>query len=411
MDVTVTDSQRRSSSPNLLELALVTETWPPEVNGVAHTLARLVEGMRARGHHVQLLRPRRAGEVRAPGADVASDAEAVVLPGIPLPGYEGLRMGLPAARRLTRLWQARRPDAVYIATEGPLGHSALRVARRLGIPVASGFHTQFDGYAAYYGVGWLTPIVRALLRRFHNRCAVTLAPTQALADELAGQGFERVAVMARGVDTRRFAPQWRSVALRQQWGVDETAPVVLYVGRLASEKNLPLAFAAFRALQQRVPAARLVLVGDGPARAALEREHPDALFAGQQVGADLAGYYASADLFLFPSSSETFGNVVIEALASGLPVLAFDTAAAHQYVISGVHGARVPFTGDTAVDAAAFVAAAAALGDDPPGWVEMGGHARSRARGLDWAQVVGQFEDICQQIIEETRDASAAMDG
>ncbi|WP_018872688.1 glycosyltransferase family 1 protein [Thioalkalivibrio sp. ALJ16] len=411
MHATVTDSRHCPPSPNALDLALVTETWPPEVNGVAHTLARLVEGMRGRGHQVQVLRPRRAGEVRASAPDTGSAPEDVVFPGMPLPGYQGLRMGLPAARRLTRLWRARRPDAVYIATEGPLGHSALRVARGLGIPVASGFHTQFDGYAEYYGVGWLTPVVRALLRRFHNRCAVTLAPTQALADELAGQGFQRMAVMARGVDTRRFAPARRSSVLRQQWGVDDTTPVVLYVGRLAPEKNLPLAFAAFRALQQRLPAARLVLVGDGPARAALEREHPDALFAGQQVGADLAGYYASADLFLFPSSSETFGNVVIEALASGLPVLAFDIAAAHEHVTSGVHGASVPFTGAAAEDAAAFVATAAALGDDPQGWGEMGAHARSHARELDWAQVVRQFEDICQQIIEETRDASAAMDG
>ena len=181
-------------------------------------------------------------------------------------------MGLPARRRLTALWTEHRPDAVYVATEGPLGHSALGAARRLGIPVASGFHTHFDGYARYYGVGWLTPLVRAVLRRFHNRCDVTLAPTQALATSLAGHGFERVRVMARGVDTRHFTPARRSSRLRRQWG---PGPVVLYVGRLAPEKNLGLVVEAFRVLQERVPEARLVLVGDGPARVALERAHPD----------------------------------------------------------------------------------------------------------------------------------------
>ncbi|WP_018938455.1 MULTISPECIES: glycosyltransferase family 1 protein [unclassified Thioalkalivibrio] len=401
---------RRPSRP-CLNLALVTETWPPEVNGVAHTLARLVEGMRSRGHRVQVLRPCQPGESKAvvvAPLETDGSMEERPLPGLPLPGYSGLRMGLPARRRLTALWTEHRPDAVYVATEGPLGHSALRAARRLGIPVASGFHTHFDGYARYYGVGWLTPLVRAVLRRFHNRCDVTLAPTQALATSLAGHGFERVRVMARGVDTRHFTPARRSSRLRRQWG---PGPVVLYVGRLAPEKNLGLVVEAFRVLQERVPEARLVLVGDGPSRVALERAHPDLIFTGQQVGQALAQHYASADLFLFPSTSETFGNVVIEAMASGLPVLAFDTAAAHEHVISGVNGARVRFTGDVTMDAAAFLMVAAELAQAREGWSEMGRHARACARGLDWVEVVAEFETVCLELLGEARDASPALDG
>lgn len=398
----------RATSRICIDLALVSETWPPEVNGVAHTVARLVEGMRARGHQVQVLRPRQpAADGQAEGSGPAD----IELPGIPLPGYRGLRLGLPAARRLRAVWTQQPPDAVYIATEGPLGHSALRVARHLGIPVISGFHTHFDGYAGYYGVGALKPLVRALLRRFHNRCEVTLAPTSALAEELASQGFERVAVLARGVDTRRFTPARRSARLRLQWGAGAATPMVLYVGRLAPEKNLALVIQAFRAIQGCLPDARLVLVGDGPSRAALERDHPDLIFAGQQVGQPLAQHYASGDLFLFPSTSETFGNVVIEAMASGLPVLAFDTAAAHEHIQDSENGWRVALTGDPAADAAAFTTTAAELATKPERWTAMGQQARKHALALDWIEVIARFETMCLDVLKEARDAAPATDG
>lgn len=401
----------RGTSRICLDLALVSETWPPEVNGVAHTLARLVEGMRTRGHQVQVLRPRQPTRATAAGHAGGSGTPDIEFPGIPLPGYRGLRLGLPATRRLRALWTQQPPDAVYIATEGPLGHSALRVARRLGIPVISGFHTHFDGYAGYYGVGTLKPLVRALLRRFHNRCEVTLAPTSALAKELASQGFERLEVLARGVDTRRFTPARRSARLRMQWGSGAATPVAMYVGRLAPEKNLALVIKAFRAIQARLPAARLVLVGDGPWRAALERDHPDLIFAGQQVGQPLAQHYASGDLFLFPSTSETFGNVVVEAMASGLPVLAFDAAAAHEHIQDGENGWRVAFTGAPAADAAAFTATAAELATRPERWTAMGQQAREHARALDWIEVIARFETICLDVLKEARDAAPATNG
>lgn len=334
-----------------MRVAIVTETWPPEVNGVALTVQSLAHGLAGLGHAVELVRPRQPTE---PAAESAF--EQVLLPGAALPRYPGLRFGLPAASALQRRWSAQAPDALYIATEGPLGHSALAAAHRLGLPACTGFHTRFDDFAAHYGLGFLTPLVFTWLRRFHNRAAATLVPTSELADFLAGHGFRNVRLLRRAVDTTLFAPSRRDEALRASWGAAPDDPVVVHVGRLAPEKNLELAATAFRAIQRRHPRARCVVVGDGPARAGLAARHPDFVFAGLRRGEDLARHYASGDLFLFPSLTETFGNVTLEALASGVPVVAFDYGAAREHVLDPAAGVRVPCG-----DAAAFVEAACAM--------------------------------------------------
>jgi glycosyltransferase involved in cell wall biosynthesis len=329
-----------------LHVDFVTETYPPDVNGVALTVQSLEHGLRSLGHRVGLVRPEHAEECTRALGDV------LLVESAPIPRYPGLRFGLPAGRRLTARWRAQRPDAIYVATEGPLGWSALRAARRLGIPAATGFHTRFDDYMGQYGAGFLSPWVFAWLRRFHNRGCATLVPTRELQAQLAGQGFRHVQRLGRAVDTRQFHPGWRDDALRSAWGLGANDLALLYVGRLAVEKNLPLLVRAFRAVQAREPAARLVVVGDGPERASLHALAPDAVFAGMQRGEALARHYASADLFVFPSRSETFGNVVLEAMASGLATVAFDYGAAREHVVDGVHGAAVPFA-----DEAAFIEA------------------------------------------------------
>lgn len=315
-----------------MRIGIVTETYPPEVNGVALTVHSLVEGMSTRGHDIDLIRPRQSGEAEA------DEHDQLRVRGMGIPRYPGLRFGLPAARTLIRRWRRQRPHALYIATEGPLGGSALRAAQTLDIPAASGFHTRFDHYAGHYGLGWLTPLVQARLRRFHQRAQATLVPTQALAEELDTLGIERVRLLHRAVDTQLFHPQWRDQALRHAWGVATDTPVVLYVGRIAAEKHLDLAVDSFRAMQADSPQARFVWVGDGPLRAPLQTAHPDFIFAGVQRGEDLARHYASADLFVFPSRSETFGNVILEALASGLPTLAFNDGAAREHLHDGING-------------------------------------------------------------------------
>ncbi|MEP6938933.1 MAG: glycosyltransferase family 1 protein, partial [Rudaea sp.] len=310
-----------------MRIAMITETYPPEINGVALTVAGLVHGLREAGHVVQVVRPRQ------PEADAASDApDSVLVRGARLPRYPGLQLGLPTSRRLRALWKHERPDAIYVATEGPLGCSALRAARALRIPACTGFHTRFDDFARHYGFGFLTPVVFAYLRRFHRQGAATLVPTLELRDFLIENKFGNVMLLRRAVDNRVFSPSRRDAALRAQWGIGPGQLVVVYVGRIAPEKNLQLAVRTFREIQKVRRDARYVWVGDGPARAALAAENPDFLFAGVRRGEDLARHFASADLFLFPSLTETFGNVTLEALASGVPAVAFDYGAAREHL-------------------------------------------------------------------------------
>ena len=327
---------------------LVTETYPPDVNGVALTVQALETGLRRLGHDVGLVRPQRDEDT------LRADPDLMLVESAPIPRYPGLRFGLPAGRRLSARWTAQRPDAVYIATEGPLGWSALRACRRLGIPVATGFHTRFDDYVGRYGAAFLSPWVFSWLRRFHNRADATLVPTRELQDTLGQQGFRHVLRLGRAVDTRAFHPGFRDPALRAAWNAPDGAPVVIHVGRIAPEKNLPLAVRAYRALQRQRPDARFVWVGDGPARAELQAANPDFIFAGIQRGDALARHFASADVFCFPSLSETFGNVTLEAMASGIATVAFDYGAAREHLCNGVHGATaVP--GDEAGFERAFV--------------------------------------------------------
>ena len=377
-----------ASTPSL-RLSVVTETWPPEINGVALTLSRLVQGLCARNHPVQLIRPR---QTRLDQALNHGSYEELLMRGMPIPRYPELKLGLPAKRALINAWTLKRPDLVHIATEGPLGWSALQAARVLKLPVTSDFRTNFHAYCEHYGVGWLRKPMVSYLRKFHNRTQLTMVPTRALRAELMEMGFERVQVVARGVDTQLFNPQRRSEALRRQWGARPDSLVMLVVGRLAAEKNLDVALQTHAAMQAHHADVKLVFVGDGPLRESLQQRCPQAVFAGMRRHEELAGYYASADLFVFPSLTETFGNVTIEALASGLPVLAFDTAAASDWVQSHTNGWLVP-----AGNADALVRVAVELAQSPTLLAQAREQARARVAHLDWQQIALQVEGLMLQ--------------
>jgi glycosyltransferase involved in cell wall biosynthesis len=334
-----------------MRYAIVTETYPPEINGVALTVQSLEAGLRERGHSVNVIRPRQRGD------QVALDHETLVQ-GMPLPRYPGLRIGSPAIRRLTQQWKRQRPDAIYVATEGPLGWAALRVARRLGIATASGFHTRFDSYMRDYGAPFLQGTALRWMRHFHNLADATLVPTEELRDFLDRNGFRNVLRLARAVDTDLFQPSRRDTALRADWGLGENDLAVIHLGRIAAEKNLDLAIRTYRDLQTHCPNACFVWVGDGPERARIERENPDFVFCGIQRGEALGRHFASADLFLFPSKSETYGNVTLEALASGVPTIAFDYGAARERLRHGETGAAIAETADNEAEARAFIEAA-----------------------------------------------------
>ncbi len=362
-----------------MKLALVTETYPPEVNGVAMTLSRVVGGLRARGHAVEVVRPRQKDERGATGD--------FLVPGLPIPFYDSLRVGVPVVGRLEERWREWRPDVVHVATEGPLGLATLAAAGRLRLPLTSSFHTNFHAYGGHYGVPALRDATLAYLRWFHGRTRLTLVPTRQMVRELAADRFRGLAVMSRGVDTALFDPARRDPALRAQWAAAEADPVVLYVGRLAAEKNLSVAVDAFLRLREREPRAKFVLVGDGPAREPLARAHPEFHYAGMRRGAELAAHYASGDLFFFASVTETFGNVVTEALASGLVAVAYDYAATREYVREGANGFAAEFDRAEAFYAAAERALAARAR-----WPEIRRAARVTAAGLTWDAVVARFE-------------------
>lgn len=362
-----------------MRFALVTETYPPEVNGVAMTLSRLVGGLRARGNTVEVVRPRQRHETGA--------TDDFLVPGMAIPFYDALRIGLPMVGALEERWRACRPDVVHVATEGPLGLASLTAATRLRVPVTSSFHTNFHAYGGHYGVAALRDATLAYLRWFHNRTRCTLAPTRQMTTELAAERFRGLGVMARGVDTSLFGPSKRSAALRAEWGVEDGDPVVVYVGRIAAEKNLGLAVEAFLRLRAREPRARFVLVGDGPAREPLARAHPEFHYAGMRRGEELAAHYASGDLFLFASVTETFGNVVTEALASGLVAVAYDYAATREHVRDGVNG----FAGEFDRPEAFHAAVTRAL-DAKTRWPEIRAAARATALSLTWEAVVARFE-------------------
>ncbi len=383
-----TATNTRETLPNHqpLRIAFVTETYPPEVNGVSMTVARVVQGMRSRQHQVQLVRLRQHA---ADSAVRTAEFEEVLMRGLPIPRYPDLKMGLPQTAALFDLWSANRPDLVHIATEGPLGWSALRAARRLGVPISSDFRTNFHAYAQHYGISLLKRPVLAYLRYFHSHTACTMVPTESLRRELAEQGFRDLCVVARGVDTVRFHPSRRSTELRRQWGASEDDMVVMCVGRLAPEKNLTDLVSAYQAMRRIQPRTRLVLVGDGPARQALQAACPEAILAGSRTGDDLSVHYASADAFVFPSLTETFGNVTPEAMASGLPVLAYDYAAAAQLIKSGYNGLLASY--GAAHD---FITQAERLVADLQHARRMGIAARQTAQCLAWETVIGEVETL-----------------
>jgi glycosyltransferase involved in cell wall biosynthesis len=391
---------RRDRPDESGHVAIVTETYPPEVNGVALTLDRLVQGLRARGHVVSVVRPRRPA---LDGTTTGIDGPTLVA-GVAIPGYPEVRIGLPAGALLRARWTVDRPDAVYVATPGPLGWSALGAARRVGLPVFSGFHTNFHRYARHYRASWLGRLVRRGLRRFHNATDGTLVATAELGDELGAAGFRCLHVLGRGVDARRFAPGRRCAALRARWGARGDDVVVACVGRVAAEKNVGLAIEAYRAMQRSGRVGPFVVVGDGPLRAMLQRSHPDLVFAGMQSGEPLARHYASADLFLFPSETETFGNVILEAMASGLAIVAYDYAAARAHLRDGDTGVLVPFG-----DARAFVEQATALARAPATVGTLGRRARATAVALDWAEVVQRFERLLLDGTDQPSAASALV--
>ena len=369
-----------------LRIAVVTETWPPEVNGVAMTLAKLVQGLSHRNHDVQLIRPRQT-KAELPLNDAS--LEEVLMRGMPIPRYPELKLGLPSKKTLVKTWTMRRPDVVHIATEGPLGWSALQAAKVLKLPVTSDFRTNFQSYSKHYGVGWLRKPIVAYLRKFHNATACTMVPTRELMRTLSENGFVNLKVVSRGVDTKLFNISKRDERLRNSWGASENTKVLISVGRMAPEKNLDQVLKTYEALKSIGQAFKLVMVGDGPLKEQFQQRYPEIIFPGMLSQSNLAAYYASSDLFIFPSQTETFGNVTLEALASGIPVLAFDCAAARDWVQTGINGWLVAEN-----NPAGFAAQAVSIFNQKDLLEQITHSTRQQVVHLDWDQIAEQVESV-----------------
>lgn len=382
-----------------MRIALFTDTFPPTLNGVARTLGLLVDHATAAGHRVAVVSPR-VDRRDHPGAELH-----IRIPGVELPFYRELHAARPWLRGVeSRALRDFRPDVVHCATEALVGMMGRRWARRHRVPLVASYCTNFPEYAAGYGMGVLENTIWRHLRRFHAGARLTLTPSQTTRRQLLARGFHpRIRIWGRGVDSRLFHPDRRDGSLRREMAPDADV-ILLYVGRIAPEKRIDLlleAFPAIRAYASRTVA--LVFVGGGPALEELRvREVPGVHFAGYRRGEELAAHFASGDVFLFPSDTETFGQVVTEAMASGLPVVAPARGGVLDTVIPGETGLLFePGRVGQLVDAAV------SLVENPALRLRMGVAARAEALSRSWEAV---FDKLFRDYEAAVGDPSPAPD-
>lgn len=378
----------REGSPRALRVTLVTETFAPQINGVSRTLGELRRHLIDRGDAVQLIQPDYGDDTRD-GTDHHTRA-------VRLPFYRDLYLPVPPFHRVYQAIDAFRPDLIHVATPALLGLAALRHARRRGVPLVSSFHTNFDQYAACYGIGWTSGAIRRYLRWFHNQTLETCAPSVASRERLERLGFKRLALWPRGVDSSLFRPDRPGrLVIRRAFGWSPDDLVIAHVGRLAREKNTGFLAAALRIVTASRPGVRVLIVGDGPARPRMERRLRSlARFVGHQVGGDLADLYAAGDLFAFASKTETFGNVVLEALASAAPVVALRAGGVSDLVEHGETGLLVE--PDSSPEA--FAEALIRLVDDERERRRMARAARAFAESQTWSTVMDALRDSYSRV-------------
>jgi phosphatidylinositol alpha 1,6-mannosyltransferase len=359
-----------------VRIAIITESFRPDVNGVAHSVVRVAEHLVLRGHHPLVIAPRPAGGVPDDSVPDHGDPPGypvVRVPSLPMPGYRRFRLGVPS-RKIRAALLGHRTDLVHLASPFCLGARGSAVAQHLGVPAIAVYQTDIPGYARAYHTGRLGEAAAwRWLRGIHDAADRTLAPSTASAACLHSQGIERVWLWGRGVDTTRFAPAHRSASLRRSLAPGGEV-LVGYVGRLAAEKRVDLL-----ARVATLPGTRLIIVGTGPAEAMARRVMPAAVFLGQREGIELARIFASLDIFVHSGCYETFGQTLQEAAASGLPVVAPAVGGPLDIVADGVTGYLV-----TPGDAEALAAAVARLVADPGSRAAQGRAARARMLARSW---------------------------
>jgi len=366
-----------------VRIGLVSDTYTPQVNGVTTVVRRIVSLLRAQGHEALVVAP------RYPGTATSSDPRELRIPSLAFPLYPDIRMSLPPFRQVAELFDAAPPDVVHVHTEGALGLAGRRWALRQGVPLVTTYHTNFPEYSRHYGVGFLEPVVWRWLRWFHRPAAVTFTPGQAVRDDLVRRGLSHAALWGRGVDPQFFHPARRDTSWRRWLAGGDNTLIVLHVGRLAHEKNLGVLIEAwrqaYRVLGQR---ATFVVAGEGPEARRIESRLPFVRLLGFLPREDLATLYASADVSVFPSHTETCGLVALEAMASGSTVIAADAGGFRESIQSGTTGLLVP-----AHEPHRYSDAIVALADDAATRFTLAAAARDYALSRDVARENAELLD------------------
>ena len=372
-----------------MKVAYFTESLYPHVDGVSRTLARLFDTLTRRSVDFRVFSP------FVPDASVSWSPRVRSVRYLSFPPYPDYRVSLPGGAEVQAELDHFGPDLIHVVSPTPMAVWAQRYARRRGIPVVSSFHTHFVSYFRYYGVRPLEPLGWRMLRWFYRRCARVYAPTYSIVDELAAEGIHDVELWTRGIDLAAFSPAARDPSLRAELGVDEGRPLLLLVSRLVKEKDLGDLVEVDRLLRERGVAFRLGFVGEGPMRGELQSRLPDAAFAGHQAGTALARWYASADVFVFPSTTETLGNVVLEALASGLPAVVVDRGGPRDLIDAGRTGyvARANDPEDIADRLQPLLT-------DRDLRERMGLAARAAASDRDWEAINGRLLDSYREVVD-----------
>ncbi|MGZ3384099.1 MAG: glycosyltransferase family 4 protein [Isosphaeraceae bacterium] len=379
-----------------MRVSLVTETYYPQVNGVSRTLGELVRHLTERGDLVQLIHPNYGEPAGRPDVHLVRSVK--------VPFYKELYLPLPPFGSVRRAIDMFRPDVVHIATEATLGLTLLRHVLRRKMVTVSSFHTNFDQYSRHYRIGWANGTIWRYLRWFHNRTRETYVPSLTTIKGLEARGFERLVLWPRGVDGTLFRPDRpgrRQVRQALGWGPNDL--VISYVSRIAPEKNVSYLADALAIVAARRPDVRILFVGDGPTRSDLERRiGAIASFAGYRMGAELADYYSAGDLFAFSSLTETFGNVVLEAMASGMPVAALRAGGVGDTVQPGKTGLLVEPTEPPA----RFAEAILALIAEPARLRVMAEAARAYALSQSWDAIMSELRQRYQLAIDFQASAS-----
>ena len=361
------------------------------MDGPVRALNRLVAHIEARGHSALVFAPTTATPA------LRHSGELVPIPSVPLPGKRSeFRLGLGLTAEARRRLAAFAPTIVHVATPDWLGLSALNYARDHGLPAVASFHTRFDTYPRYYGMGWLEKHITRYMRYFYARCARVYAPSQSMVDELTRDRIGRdVRLWARGVDQALFNPARRDLSWRRGLGIDDSAIVVAFVGRIVLEKGIEVFATATNKARADNPRIRALVVGDGPERARFETLLPDAAFTGFLEGEALARAYASADIFFNPSITETFGNVTLEAMASGVPSVCAAASGSRSLIEDGETGLLIADAGN----ASGFASAISKLAANPAQRMRMGALARTRSASFQWDAILDRLITDYQEIV------------